>query len=92
MIEITIRDNEFYCALWRQALAFYPEEECEVIQNPNIGSMDGYYIRCVFHGELFFDEFLPAPYDKNQVKKVIYNYFSKRRNRSPLPSLLISFA
>lgn len=81
MIEITIRDNEFSYDVKALALAFYPEEECEVIQNPNIGSMDGYYIRCVFHGELFFDEFLPAPYDKNQVKKVIYNYFSKRRNR-----------
>lgn len=88
MIEITIKDNEFSYDIKALAHSFFPEEPCTIIQDERIATSSGYWIRCLFHGELLFEEHLSEPYDKNIVKQVVYDlFYNKCKKKLPWGTL-----
>lgn len=82
MIHITIKDNEFSYDLKALAMVFFPEQECHVEEDPALLLRRGFTMVIRIDGEKPLEEFLPAPYTKNEVKQKAYHYFSRVCDRT----------
>ena len=82
MIHITIKDNEFSYDLRALAMVFFPEKQCQVEEDPALLMRKGYTMMIQIDGEKPSEEFLPAPYTKNEVKQKAYYYFSRVSGRT----------
>lgn len=77
MIEITIKDNEFSYDLKALAMAFFPEQTCVVQKEADWQSEDGYLIRWKIDDLPVHEDFIRAPYTKNEVKRRAYRFLSE---------------
>lgn len=82
MIQITIKDNEFSYDLKALAMVFFPERECRAEEDPALLLRKGFTMVIHIDGETPLEEFLPAPYTKNEVKQKAYHYFSRVSGRT----------
>lgn len=76
MIQIMIKDNQFSYDMRALALAFYPEKKCEIIQNDEWCSKDGFSVIWKIDGNIEYEHYFPYPYTKNEVKKEVYSFLS----------------
>lgn len=77
MVDITIKDNEFSYDLKALAMAFFPEKQCQVRENPELLENGGYSMVIRIDERKPYKVHLPSPYTKNEVKRKAYVYFSK---------------
>nr|MBP3598431.1 coproporphyrinogen dehydrogenase HemZ [Eubacterium sp.] len=82
MIRITSKDNEFSYDLKALAMAFYPAQECVTKEEASWLDKQGYTMCLEMDGELVYEDFLPMPYTKNQVKQRFYRFLSKYSGKS----------
>lgn len=76
------RPGEFSYDLKALALDFYPEKSCQVIEREDWSEMEGYPLICTVDGKELLRTTLPAGYNKNTVKSVLYDVFVKRSGHS----------
>lgn len=81
MIQITIKDNEFSYDVKSLAMAFYPEKQCVIQENADLLARKGYSFQIQMDEEPLYEEFLPAPYTKNEVKRSVYRFFSEKSGK-----------
>lgn len=87
MIQFEIKKNlqnpgEFSYDLRSLAQSFFPEKSCRIDEREELSLEEGYPIRCLIDGEEVLSVTLAAGYDKNTVKKAVYEEFSKRCKRT----------
>lgn len=74
MIQITIKDNEFSYDMTALAQVFCPEKQCAVTENPQWLEREGYSVSWEIDGAVRYEDFLPSPYTKNEVKRHVYDF------------------
>ena len=82
MIQITIKDNEFSYDMKALALAFYPEKTCVVKEDESFQSRNGYSMKWEIDGVVQYEEIVPSPYTKNEVKRRAYDFLCRHSGRS----------
>ncbi len=82
MIRITSKDNEFSYDLKALAMAFYPAQECVTEEEPAWLEKQGYTMRMEMDGKVLYEDFLPTPYTKNEVKQKIYRFLSEHSGKT----------
>lgn len=82
MIRITSKDNEFLYDLKALVMAFYPGHESVTEEETAWLQRDGYTMCLEIDGETVYQDFLPAPYTKNQVKRQMYCFLSEHSKKT----------
>lgn len=87
MIQFEIKKNlqhpeEFCYDLRSLAQSFYPEKKCKIVEREDLIGEEGYPVRCLIDGEEVLSVTLAAGYDKNAVKRVVYEAFVKKCKRT----------
>lgn len=72
------KPGEYSYDLKALALDFYPEKTCQVIEREDWAEREGYPLICTIDGEELLHTTLPAGYNKNTVKSVLYDAFVER--------------
>lgn len=81
MIQITIKDNEFSYDMKALAMAFYPEKQCVVEYKSEWTQREGYSVCWDIDGVRRYEDWIPIPYSKNEVKKRVYRFLSEYSGR-----------
>ncbi len=81
MIRITTKDNEFSYDLKALAMAFFPEKECVAEEEKQWLTTDAFTMRFEFDGAVVYEEQIPQPYTKNQVKRKAYQFLCDHSGR-----------
>ncbi|MCM1246646.1 MAG: coproporphyrinogen dehydrogenase HemZ [Roseburia sp.] len=76
MIQITLKDNEFSYDMRALAQAFCPEKNCIVQQREEWAGKEGFSVCWEIDGIKEYEEYFPAPYTKNEVKKGVYGFLA----------------
>lgn len=76
MIQITLKDNEFSYDMRALAQAFCPEKNCVVQQREEWAGKEGFSVCWEIDGIKKYEEYFPAPYTKNEVKKGVYGFLA----------------
>lgn len=74
MIQITLKDNEFSYDMKALAMAFCPERECQIKENPVWKERGGFSLLWEIDGVKEYEEWIPEPYTKNEVKRRVYRF------------------
>lgn len=82
------KPGEFSYDLKALAWDFYPEKECQVLEREDWADREGYPLVCNMDGEELLRTTLPAGYDKNTVKRSLYEIFSKKSGHKLLWGIL----
>ena len=82
------KPGEFSYDLKALAWDFYPEKECQVLEREDWADREGYPLVCSIDGEELLRTTLPAGYDKNTVKRSLYEVFSKKSGHKLLWGIL----
>ena len=82
------KPGEFSYDLKALAWDFYPEKECQVLEREDWADREGYPLVCSMDGEELLRTTLPAGYDKNTVKRSLYEVFSKKSGHKLLWGIL----
>lgn len=81
MIQITIKDNEFSYDMKALAMAFFPEKACVVTEDASFLKRNGYTVLWEMDGIRQWEDFIPAPYTKNEVKRRVYEFLCRYSGR-----------
>lgn len=82
MIQITIKDNEFAYDMTAFAQVFYPEKKCTVTERPQWLEREGYTVSWEIDGVVCYEDFLPYPYTKGEVKQRVYDFLCRHTGKS----------